>query len=94
MSPSPGCISAVLVCVVASLLVPGSEGRHGRTLRRGQLSQEEMRVVHGLLEHMDTRDRASMELLQPPVSLHPASRASDRCNLGSKSYCPGEVLFK
>ena len=48
--------------------------------------------VHGMME--DLPGQEGMEVLQPPVDMFPHRGASDRCNLGSKSYCPGEVLFK
>ena len=54
-----------------------------------------MRIVHGMMEAMeDDGDMAGMEVLPAPVSRHPARGSSDRCKLGSKSYCPGEILFK
>lgn len=69
--------------------------RHGRTLRQGSLTNDEMRIVHGMMEAMeDDGDMAGMEVLPAPVSRHPARGSSDRCKLGSKSYCPGEILFK
>merc|ERR1711936_795300 len=74
---------ALLVSLTTLLLLSPSAGRHGRTMRTGRLSTDEMRIVHGM-----------MEVLQPPVDMFPHRGASDRCNLGSKSYCPGEVLFK
>ena len=42
----------------------------------------------------DDGDMGGMVVPDPPVNTHPARSFSDRCNLGSKSYCPGEVLFK
>ena len=69
--------------------------RHGRTLRQGSLTNDEMRIVHGMMEAMeDDGDMDNMEILPAPVSRHPARGSSDRCKLGSKSYCPGEILFK
>ena len=69
--------------------------RRGRTLRQGQLTSEEMRMVHGIMEDMeDDGDLGNMELLEPPVNSLPARHHSDRCSLGSRSYCPGEILFK
>ena len=35
-----------------------------------------------------------MEVLDPPVDMFPHRGSSDRCKLGSKSYCPGETLFR
>ena len=54
-----------------------------------------MRIVHGMMEAMeDDGDMDHMDVLPAPVSRHPARGSSDRCKLGSKSYCPGEILFK
>ena len=69
--------------------------RRGRALGQGSPSAAETRIVHGPVEAMeDAGDMANMEVLPAPVSRHPARGSSDRCKLGSKSYCPGEILFK
>ena len=39
-------------------------------------------------------DTESMEVLSPPENMFPHRGSSDTCSLGSKTYCPGEVLFK
>ena len=39
-------------------------------------------------------DTGSMEVLSPPENMFPHRGSSDTCKLGSKTYCPGEVLFK
>ena len=84
-------MSLVLVTCLAARVTC----RHGRTLRQGSLTNDEMRIVHGMMEAMeDDGDMAGMEVLPAPVSRHPARGSSDRCKLGSKSYCPGEILFK
>lgn len=81
--------------VLVTCLVAHVTCRHGRTLRQGSLTNDEMRIVHGMMEAMeDDGDMANMEVLPAPVSRHPARGSSDRCKLGSKSYCPGEILFK
>ena len=64
-------------------------------LIQGRFTTDEMRIVHSIKDGMqDDGDLLGMEVPDPPVNMHPARRNSDRCNLGSKSYCPGEVLFK
>jgi len=64
-------------------------------MRQGRFTTDEMRIVHSIKDGMqDDGDLLGMEVPDPPVNMHPARRNSDRCNLGSKSYCPGEVLFK
>jgi len=89
-----GNLVALLLVLVASLMSRVT-CRHGRTLRQGSLSNDEMRIVHGMMEAMeDDGDMDNMEILPAPVSRHPARGSSDRCKLGSKSYCPGEILFK
>ena len=88
-----GCFPGLILCLfVSSACV---EARHGHTVRQGRLSNDEMRIVHSMLDQMDDDgDMVGMEVLDPPVSVHPSRSSSDRCKLGSKSYCPGEVLFK
>ena len=41
----------------------------------------------------DAKDPNSLVVLEPPVSMFHREK-STRCNLGSKSYCPGETLFR
>ena len=87
--------SAPLLLLLVTCLVTRVTCRHGRTLRQGQLTNDEKRIVHGMMEAMrDDGDMGGMEILPAPVSRHPARGSSDRCRLGSKSYCPGEILFK
>ena len=51
--------------------------------------------VHGMMEDLpEEEDHLTMEMPDPPVDIFPHRSSSDRCKLGSKSYCPGEVLFK
>ena len=53
-----------------------------------------MRLVHQLFDTIpDDGDMGKMEVLDPPVSGSHREEAM-RCNLGSKSYCPGETLFR
>ena len=53
-----------------------------------------MRLVHQLFDTIpDDGDMGKMEVLEPPVSGSHREEAM-RCNLGSKSYCPGETLFR
>ena len=53
-----------------------------------------MRLVHQLMDTItDDGDMNSLVVLDPPVSMSHRGVA-DRCNLGSKSYCPGETLFR
>merc|ERR1712106_911826 len=86
-----GYSAMLLICLVlpASVLA-----RHGRTVRRGEMSSNEMRLVHQLMETIaDDGDMERMVVLDPPVSGSHREEAV-RCNLGSKSYCPGETLFR
>merc|ERR1712032_740960 len=86
---------AALLLILSTCLVSRVSCRHGRTLRQGSLTNDEMRIVHGMMEAMeDDGDMDHMDVLPAPVSRHPARGSSDRCKLGSKSYCPGEILFK
>ena len=39
-------------------------------------------------------DTGALEVLSPPENMFPHRGSSDICKLGSKTYCPGEVLFK
>jgi hypothetical protein len=53
-----------------------------------------MRLVHQLLDTIpDDGDMDKMVVLDPPVSMSNREVAV-RCKLGSKSYCPGETLFR
>ena len=57
-------------------------------------SIDEMRLVHQLLDTIpDDGDMDRMVVLDPPVSMS-HREAAVRCKLGSKSYCPGETLFR
>ena len=81
--------------LVQILLLDYVVARHGRTLRQGNLSQDEMKIVHGMMKELeDDGDISNMQLLDPPVNTKPARKNSERCNIGSRSYCPGEILFK
>ena len=48
----------------------------------------------GTEELDDQEDTRSMEVLSPPENMFPHRGSSDTCKLGSKTYCPGEVLFR
>ena len=51
--------------------------------------------VNTMMEELDDQeDTRSMEVLSPPENMFPHRGSSDTCKLGSKTYCPGEVLFK
>merc|ERR1712154_497507 len=77
--------SAPLLLLLVTCLVTRVTCRHGRTLRQGQLTNDEKRIVHGMMEAMrDDVDMGGMEILPAPVSRHPARGSSDRCRLGSK----------
>ena len=53
-----------------------------------------MRLVHQLIGTIpDDGDMSSMVVLEPPISMA-HSKVATRCNLGSKSFCPGETLFR
>ena len=81
--------------VLLSVFTYQVTSRHGHTMRSGRLTNDEMRIVHSLMDGMeDDGDMGGMVMPDPPVNTHPARSFSDRCTLGSKSYCPGEVLFK
>ena len=52
-------------------------------------------TVNTMMEELEGKeDTKGMEVLSPPENMFPHRRSSDTCNLGSKTYCPGEVLFK
>ena len=51
--------------------------------------------VNTMMEKLEGQDDSrSMEVLSPPENMFPHRGSSDTCKLGSKTYCPGEVLFK
>ena len=51
--------------------------------------------VNTMMEELDDQeDTRSMEVLSPPENMFPHRGSSDTCKLGSKTYCPGEVLFR
>merc|ERR1740124_672637 len=83
------------VLYVFCLILPAIvQARHGRTLRQGEMSSNEMRLVHQLMDTIaNDGDLERMVVLDPPVSGSHREEAV-RCNLGSKSYCPGETLFR
>ena len=52
-------------------------------------------AVNTMMEELeDQEDTGNMEVLSPPENMFPHRGSSDSCKLGSKTYCPGEVLFK
>ena len=63
-------------------------------LNQAVFCSDEMRLVHQLLDTIpDDGDMERMVVLDPPVSMSHREVAV-RCKLGSKSYCPGETLFR
>lgn len=87
--------SIAAICLVVSLVSVQISARHGRTLRKGEMTPGEMTLVHQLMTTIpDDGDMEDMVVLPPPVERMAPRKNSARCTLGTKSYCPGEVLFR
>merc|ERR1711892_23441 len=85
-------LSLVFVFLVFALV----NGRRGRTLRTGEMTSEEMSLVHSLMSGMasPSLDMSSLVIPPPPVDMMEHRKNSPRCSLGTRNYCPGEILFR
>ncbi|XP_023343600.1 uncharacterized protein LOC111713042 [Eurytemora carolleeae] len=67
----------------------------GRTFRGGELSSSEMSELKLMMADIaDDGDMSDMKIPLPPQTIMKRREESQRCILGTKEYCPGEILFR
>jgi len=80
--------------LVAACIAQHHRHHQHQALRQGRMTEQEMRLVHEQMNGISENELATMAVLPPPDSHMLHRESAPRCSLGSRSYCPGEILFR